>query len=334
MWFWTVSTLAPASCTASSPGPTTSGDTVLAAIEPVWDGNETWLIAAGGVLFLSFPKTYAAAFSGFYMALDDRALVADSARNCHRFPFATGQPALARILGHDVFARVGHAGTGAGHGPGQRGTGRARGRNRLFHHPALHQLPDRDSSRASSTGTPCWSACSRSVTLAGHGGFYLAWKTTGPVGDRSRTCARNAWSAVLPLWVLVTLATAWIQPEIYKNLLARPWSLVFVLLMLGGFWGGFRFLDQRRELAAFLSSSAFLLGLLGATMAGNYPYWMRSTLDPAHSLTAANTAAETLRIAPGATWWTFGITLALAYFAYLFRSIRGKVGSGAEGHGY
>src|SRR5262249_25228950 len=43
---------------------------VLAAIEPVWDGNEVWLIAAGGVLFLSFPRTYAAAFSGFYLALN------------------------------------------------------------------------------------------------------------------------------------------------------------------------------------------------------------------------------------------------------------------------
>ena len=43
--------------------------TVFAAIGPVWDGNEVWLIAAGGVLFLSFPRVYAAAFSGFYLAL-------------------------------------------------------------------------------------------------------------------------------------------------------------------------------------------------------------------------------------------------------------------------
>src|SRR5229473_6117647 len=43
--------------------------TVLAAIGPVWDGNEVWLIAAGGVLFMAFPRTYATAFSGFYLAL-------------------------------------------------------------------------------------------------------------------------------------------------------------------------------------------------------------------------------------------------------------------------
>src|SRR5947209_19539169 len=43
--------------------------TVLAAIGPVWDGNEVWLIAAGGVLFMAFPRVYATAFSGFYLAL-------------------------------------------------------------------------------------------------------------------------------------------------------------------------------------------------------------------------------------------------------------------------
>src|SRR3954469_2509062 len=42
---------------------------VLAAIGPLWDGNEVWLIAGGGVLFFAFPKVYAAGFSGFYMPL-------------------------------------------------------------------------------------------------------------------------------------------------------------------------------------------------------------------------------------------------------------------------
>src|SRR5207245_8720309 len=43
--------------------------TVLAAIAPVWDGNEVWLVAAGGVLFMAFPRVYSAALSGFYMPL-------------------------------------------------------------------------------------------------------------------------------------------------------------------------------------------------------------------------------------------------------------------------
>src|ERR1700740_3649425 len=42
---------------------------VLAAIGPVWDGNEVWLLAAGGTLYFAFPVLYASSFSGFYLPL-------------------------------------------------------------------------------------------------------------------------------------------------------------------------------------------------------------------------------------------------------------------------
>ena len=42
---------------------------MLRGIGPVWDGNEVWLIAAGGTLYFAFPALYASAFSGFYLAL-------------------------------------------------------------------------------------------------------------------------------------------------------------------------------------------------------------------------------------------------------------------------
>src|SRR5580693_8985177 len=41
----------------------------LAAIGPVWDGNEVWLIAAGGVFVFAFPRAYAVALSGMYLPL-------------------------------------------------------------------------------------------------------------------------------------------------------------------------------------------------------------------------------------------------------------------------
>ena len=43
--------------------------TVLNTIGPVWDGNEVWLITAGGALFAAFPEWYATLFSGFYIPL-------------------------------------------------------------------------------------------------------------------------------------------------------------------------------------------------------------------------------------------------------------------------
>ena len=39
---------------------------MLNAIGPTWEGNQVWLITAGGALFAAWPLVYAAAFSGFY----------------------------------------------------------------------------------------------------------------------------------------------------------------------------------------------------------------------------------------------------------------------------
>jgi cytochrome bd ubiquinol oxidase subunit II len=300
--------------------------TVLAAIGPVWDGNEVWLVAAGGVLFMAFPTVYSAAFSGFYLALMIvlwllmlRGIAIES-RSHQDNPlwrefwdtiFSLSSALLAVVFGTSLGNLV--------RGVPLDSTG-------YFAMPLFT-----DFEPGTRPGIFDWYSTLVGVftlvLLAGHGALYLVWKTTGPVQIRSTAIARKIWRAVLPLWVVVTLATGWIQPEIYTNLLTRPMSWGFVLLMLGGLLGVFRFLSQQRELPAFLSSSAFLLGLLAATMAGQYPYWLRSNLDPAYSLTAANSAAQSYALQVALVWWSIGIALAGGYFVYLFRSVRGKVGS-------
>ena len=307
--------------------------TVLAAIGPVWDGNEVWLIAAGGVLFLSFPRVYAAAFSGFYLALMIVLWllilrgVAIESRSRQENPLwrefwdttiALASALLAVVLGTalgNVVRGVPLDGTGS------------------FFIPLFT-----DFQPGVRPGVFDWYTILVGVfalcALAGHGALYLVWKTAGPVQARSRLWARRAWLAVLPLWLAVTLATARLRPGIFTNLLDRPWSLAFVALMLGGVVGAFHFPRRGRELAAFLSSSAFLLGLLAATMAGIYPVWLRSTIDPAHSLTAPNSAAGSYGLQVALVWWTVGMALAGAYYAFLFRSTRGKVDVHTEGHGY
>jgi cytochrome bd ubiquinol oxidase subunit II len=307
--------------------------TVLAAIGPVWDGNEVWLIAAGGVLFMSFPRTYSTAFSGFYLALMIVLWllilrgVAIGFRSHQENPlwrefwdtvFSVASALLAVVFG----AALGNIVRGV---PlDQKGLpGMA-----LFTNFLPGQNP----------GILDWYTTLVGiftlVLLAGHGALFLVWRTTGPVQERSRTLARQVWRAVVPLWVVVTLATAWIQRDIFANLLARPWSIVIVVIMFVALWGVFKYLRDGRELPAFLSSAAFLLGLMAATMAGNYPFWLRSTIDPAYGLTAANTAAASYGLQIALGWFAVGITLAACYFVNLYGSIRAKVDDDADGHGY
>src|SRR5205809_7953220 len=46
----------------------TEREIALSSIGPVWDGNEVWLLVAGGATFAAFPEWYASVFSGFYLA--------------------------------------------------------------------------------------------------------------------------------------------------------------------------------------------------------------------------------------------------------------------------
>src|SRR5262249_2277099 len=165
------------------------------------------------------------------------------------------------------------------------------------------------------------------VALAIHGALYLAWRTTGPVRERSLAFTHRAWMVALALWVASTAATAWVRPEVFGGLAARPWAFALVALAIAGAWGAYHYASRGRDLAAFLCSSAFLLGMAASTMAGIYPFWLRSTLDPSYSLTASNAASDRYGLVVALSWWGVGIALVVGYFTYLFRSIRGKVGA-------
>jgi cytochrome d ubiquinol oxidase subunit II len=303
--------------------------TTLAAIGPVFDGNEVWLIAAGGLLFMAFPNVYATAFSGFYLALMivlwllilrgmsiEYRLHQDNPLWCEFWDtiFSIASALLAIVFG----ATIGNLVRGVPLGDeGLRGMA-------LF----TNFLPGRK------PGILDWYTCLVGLltlaALAGHGALYLAWRTDGPVRDRSLALARPAWIATLALWAATTAATAWVQPGVFANLASRPWNLTFVGLSLAGAWGVFAFPKRGRELAAFLSSSAFVFGLVGTALAGNYPDWLRSTLDPSFSLTATNSASASYGLRAALVWWGVGIALVAAYFTNLFRSIRGKVGPASD----
>ena len=299
--------------------------TVLAAIGPIWDGNEVWLIAAGGVLFMAFPNVYATAFSGFYMALIVVLWllilrgVAIELRSHQDHPlwrefwdtvFSIASALLAVVFG----ATLGNLIRGV-----PLGKGGLRGMP-LFTNFLIGRAP----------GILDWyTGLVGLFTLAAlsvHGAFYLAWRTTGPVRDRSLAFAREAWKAALVLWVAATAATAWVRPDLLSALASRPWALPFVAVAIAGAWGAYRFPRLGRDLAAFLSSSAFLLGMLAATLAGQYPFWLRSTLDPSQSLTALNSASDHYGLRVALTWCPIGIALVAVYFTLLFRWMRGKVG--------
>ena len=304
---------------------------VLGAIGPFWDGNEVWLIAAGGTLYFAFPLLYASSFSGFYLPLTIvlwllivRGLGIEMRhqvdhpmwRSFWDAAFSAGSALLAIFLG----AALGNVVRGVPLGP-----------DGYFFEPLWTSFtvqPD--------AGILDWFTLLMGLvglsTLAVHGGNYIAMKTAGDVQRRARASAR-AWSwGALVLSLAAAVATSVIRPGIWTNYAAHAWGWIFPLLGAAGLFGMLYFNRKQEDVKAFLSSSVFIGGMLSSTAFGLFPCVLPSSTIESYGLTVYNTAAQSYGLGIGIAWWTVGILLAIGYFTYLFRSFRGKVNVREEGY--
>ena len=302
---------------------------VLGAIGPFWDGNEVWLLATGGALFVAFPRVLASGLSGFYFAI-----------------FLVLWTLILRGISIEFRSHVDHplwrAAWDAGFACASAVLpvlfGAALGnlvRGLPLDGDGWFSLPlFTDFTARPPVGILDWySVCAgvfALVVLAGHGATFLQWKTDGPVGDRSRRAAGRLYAAVAVLWPLLTLGTWLVNAPMLAALPARPLAWLSVLLAVGGLLAVRLGLRGDRPLLAFLGSCAFVTGMLAATAACVFPVMLRAIGDEGLSLSAYNASvpASSLRIALG--WWVIGAPLAVTYFVVLFRIHRGKV-AGAHG---
>lgn len=307
--------------------------TVLASIGPFWDGNEVWLLAGGGVLVFSFPRAYAAGFSGFYLPLmmvlwllllrgisiEFRSLEKASLwRSFWDGVFFLASSLMAIVLGAalgNVIRGVPLNSEGYFSGP-------------LF----TDFMPGKN------PGVLDWYTVLIGLfafaVLTLHGALYLNYRTDGEVQRRSQRAASALWGVVIVLGIAATAATQAVQPSLYANLIARPWTWILAAGVAIGIAGIPVLLRRGREWQAFIASCAFIISMLAATAAGVYPVLLRSTIDEANDITVVNGTAGQLSLSVGLAWWIGAMVLALAYFIHLFRSFRGKASPDAEGYGH
>jgi cytochrome d ubiquinol oxidase subunit II len=306
---------------------------VLNSIGPVWDGNEVWLVAAGGVLYLAFPLLYAASFSGFYLPLIIvlwllmlRGVAIEFRHHIDSpvwRPFWDGTFSLSSALLAIFF--------GAALGNVVRGV--PLGAEGTFFEPLW---TDFGLAGSRETGILDWYTVTVGMTalavLTAHGGLWVALKTEGPVRERARRAAARAWWAIGALTFVITFATFRVQPQVLASLEARPWLWLFPAVALSGLAGMRWYQAAGRDRAAFLASCAYIVGILSSAAAGLYPHLLPSNLDPAHALTIRNASAPAYALGVGLVWWIPGMALAAIYFTYAYRRFAGKVR--VEGEGY
>jgi len=304
---------------------------VIASIGPVWDGNEVWLLAAGGVLYLAFPVLYASSFSGFYLPLIIVLWLLVLRGTSIEFRSAIDSPvwipfwdvvfSLSSLLLALFF--------GAALGNVVRGVPLDAGH--WFFEPLWTNFRVGDV-----TGILDWYTIlvglAAVVALTLHGALWVALKTEGAVEQRAEGLVRPLWALVVLLTAAITAATLYVQPQVGMNLHRHPWGLLFPLLAIFGLAFMLIFFRLNR-LRAFLASCAYLAGMLTSAAFGLYPYVLPSRTNPALALTVENAQAPAYGLHIAIVWWIIGMVFVTGYFIYSYRQFAGKVRSG-EGYGH
>jgi cytochrome d ubiquinol oxidase subunit II len=306
---------------------------VIAAMGPLWSWHEVWLVGFGGTLVAAFPRLMASSFSGYYLALmlilwgligrgvsievgghiNDRLW-----QSFWDFIFVISNLLLAILFG----AAAGNVARGVP----------------LDAEGNFSMAFFTNFRTTGQVGLLDWYTVSVAifavVILTAHGATYLQLKTEGPVHDRCETWAKRLWIAVVPLFVLISIATWVVRPELPRQAIYAPFWWLGLLITLAATIALVSGISTHREMRAFLGSTFILVGLLVTGSAAIFPVMLHSTLAPEQSLTAYAVAASPKALLLASMWWPIGFVLACSYFVFISRRYTGKVSVKRDNQGF
>ncbi len=318
---------------------------MLNSIGPTWEGNQVWFITAGGALFAAWPLVYAAAFSGFYIALmvllfalffrpvgfDYRSKLEDtrwrSAWDWGLFIGGFVPPVIFGVAFGNLFLGV------------------------PFHYDGTMRLEYTGNffQLLNPFGLLC--GLTSVAMMAMHGACFLQIKTDGAVAERARKAAPvaaaftivllviggfciafgidgyriltmpDANSAFMPIVKTVERASgAWLDNY-------HRWPLMWALptLAIAGAAMCVIFTASKKAVGAFLSSGLSIMMIIltaGVTM---FPFVMPSSLAPNSSLTMWDAVASHKSL--GIMFWVVLVMLpiVIGYTGWVYRVMRGKI---------
>jgi cytochrome d ubiquinol oxidase subunit II len=297
---------------------------VLKSIGGIWDGNEVWLMAAGGTLFFAFPVLYASAFSGFYLSLMIvlwlLILRGISIEFRHQFYGPLWQPLWSAVFGGASAVLAAVFGIALGNvvrGVPLDATG-------YFFLPLWT-----DFMPGARPGIIDWYTLlvgiASFLALAVHGSLWVVLKTAGNLQEQTRSFAAKCWVGLVCITLLISAVSFSIQPNLLRQFRSNPWGAIFPALALAGLIGMRVLSSRQQDLRAFLASGLYLVGMLTSAAFGVFPNVLPSNTAPNLSLTIFNSAATNYGLVIGLCWFIPGMLLATAYSVVVYRNFAGKV---------
>lgn len=287
----------------------------LNAIGPVWDGNEVWLVIAGGALFAGFPLVYGTILSTFYVpfmlflvSIIFRAISIEFRgkepmawwRKLWDVGYMVSSTLITLLLGlilgnliHGMPINEKHEFTG------NLGT---------FFHPYAILI----------------SITTLSLFML-HGAIYLVMKTENRVYARLTVMVNNCSKFFILCFILSSMSTLIYIPHMTAEFKEHPALFILPLLAVLTVLNIKRNIDRRKYFTAFVFSCVITSILLILFAIGLYPNIVLSSTDPAYSISIYKAASSPKSLRIMLLIAAIGTPLVMAYTTFVFWTFRGKV---------
>lgn len=287
-------------------------DQIMMTIEPVWDGNEVWLLTAGGAIFASFPYWYAALFSGFYIPLFIVLAGLILRGVCFAFRHFSetekGKEFWDKVFGISNIIPPFVLGM-------------------IFTGMVAGMPMDAKGDIYASVGnyiTPFTIVGGVAVLLLCllHGLNYIGLKTTGSVRDRAHEWAKKLYIVLFAGEVLFAVLL-YFYTDFF---VVHPVSTIVLLVVIVGLSVfATKSVYSRHEGRAFIASGLTLVSVVALLFTGLFPRVMVSSINPDYSLLIANASSTTYTLKVMTVVVVCILPFVLAYQAWAYNFFKGRV---------
>ncbi len=280
---------------------------IINTIGPFWDGNEVWMITAGGAIFAAFPNWYATLFSGFYIAL-----------------FLLLAALIVRAVSFEYRSKV------------ESPTWRSLWDWAIFFGSLIPAILWGVAVANLVHGTPIdenmqfvgnfFDLLSPFTLLGGlatlsafilHGAYFLTLKTGSPIMERAKATAQKMW---IPTIVLAGLFLIWMSFSSGKILSIVATVLAAVALIVSGLRS-----KQGRDGCAFGWMGATIAFFTISVFAALYPNVMVSSIDPAYNLTIYNASSSPYTLKVMTIVAVIFVPIVLVYQGWTYYTFRQRI---------
>jgi len=289
-------------------------NTMINAMGPLWDGNEVWLLTAGGVTFAAFPLVYSVMFSSLYTALMLILFALIIRGVSFEFRNKVDHPLWVKVWDTCIFIGsiapailFGVAFANIFKGIPIDGEGLYQGNLLTLLNPygllggVLFLL-----------------------LFVQHGANWIVIRTEGGLHDRAALMAKKIWPVLLAVAVIFLVAS-WFATPLYQNYLTNPILFVVILVTVLALLGIRFYLEKENWFGAWFSSALTIVGATFFGVIGLYPNLFPSSINPEYSLSAYNASSSPLTLKIMLVVVILFIPLVLAYQIWTYHLFKGKV---------